>query len=277
MAIFGQRPTWLSRNPGSSPNTNPEAEGPRRRGFRRFWHALGPLIVIGLIVYVVYNFPALKQQVEYTVNKPKPGNTKLLPATVKAAQTSSPIPVGTGVACEKNILYDNNGNPRAICDNYIYIPKIRVAAPIVRPPNTTDATINEYLLKGVVHYPGTADPGQKGNVFLTGHSSYYWWVPTDFRNVLTLQTQLTNGDEIFIYHKGVRYTYQVSEKFEVAPTQVDVLKPTPDPVVTLSTCVPIGTSYRRNIVRAKQVSPDPNTARSSSGSRSAPTRLPGVR
>lgn len=241
-----------------------------------------PLIVIALGVYVFYNFPALKQKLEYTLNKPKPGNPALLPPTLKKPATNAPkvagqIPVATGPQCGGNIPYDNAGNPTKVCDNYIYIPKIRVAAPIVNPPSTKEAVINDFLLKGVVRYPGTAEPGQKGNVFLTGHSSYYWWAKSEYKTVFTLVPEMRLMDEIIIYYNGTRYTYKVSEIREVSPQTTEVLRPTSEPVVTLSTCVPIGSTARRKIVRAKQISPDPAAARAASTSQVNVGRLPGVR
>lgn len=236
--------------------------------------AVLPLIVIALGVYLFYNFPAIKDKVQYGISKPKVGDSHLLPKTLRS-RTNNQVAVSTD--CSKPIPYDKNGNPKAICDNYIYIPKIHVAAPFYTPPSTRDDVINEYLLKGVLHYPGTADPGQKGNVFLTGHSSYYWWAKSDYKFVFTLEPQLTYNDEIYVYHKGIRYTYKVTELREVTPQTTDVLRPTTEPTLTLSTCVPIGTSYHRKIVRAKQITPDPAGARPAAAVGPDTSHLPGNR
>ncbi len=282
-------PPLSPASPGVAPDEAPvQPEAPTRRKrprgkLSRLIRAFFPLVVISALVYVAFNFQALQNQAQYVLDKPKPGNSKLLPTTIRgpapgvAPAAASGIPVG-GAACGRPVPYDGNGNPKAICDNYVYIPKIGVAAPMTWPASTSEAVINENLLKGVVHYPGTAEPGQKGNVFLTGHSSYYWWVPSEYRTVFTLVPKLVPGDEIIIYHKGIRYSYRVTDFQDVKPNNTDSLKPTAEPTITLSTCVPIGTSYNRRIVRAKQVSPDPSTARSaSSNNSSTPGRLPGVR
>lgn len=236
-----------------------------------------PLLIIALGVYLFYNLPAIWDKLTYWLNHPKPGNTALLPPTTRGSAGGGGIPVGGPECGTHPIDYDANGNPQRICDNYIYIPKIRVAAPIVRPTSTSEEAINQGLLQGVVKYPGTAEPGERGNTFLTGHSSYYWWVQTEFRNVFTLEPELTDGDEIIIYHNGIRYSYKVFATFEVVPTETSVLDQTPRPIVTLSTCVPVGTSYHRKIVQANQVSPDPNSARPTSSQATQPARLPGVR
>lgn len=258
-----------------TPNLSmPHLPKPRTKAGKVF-RALLPLVFIALGVYVFYNFPALYDRTRFLISKPKAGNSGLLPATVRAQNPT--VPIGSSAQCGKPIPYDGAGNPTLICDNYIYIPRIRVAAPIVRPASTDDGTINAELLKGVLKYPGTAEPGEKGNVFLTGHSSYYWWKQSDYKTVFSLVPELVGGDEIIVYSKGVRYIYKVSEIRTVGPTAVDVMRPTPDPVVTLSTCVPVGTSYQRRIVRAKQTTPDPSTARTASSDTTQVRRLPGVR
>lgn len=267
MRIFGRR----------APTDIPTEDVPdAKRGLlRRVVRTLLPLVLIAAGVYVALNFPALMNQAKFWLDKPKPGVAAAQFPTVarnQATQTTDEQKF-----CGHIIPYGNDGQPKAICDNHVYIPALRIGAPILTPKSTDDATVNADLLRGVVRYPGTAEAGQKGNVFLTGHSSYYWWVSTEFRNVFTLLPQVNPGDEIVIYNRGIRYTYRVTLEWEVGPNQTDVLDPTPDPVVTLSTCVPIGTSYRRHIVRAKQVSPDPSTARPVSNSGVNARNLPGNR
>lgn len=259
--------------------SQPAAPAPRKQ---RSWpirviRGIVPLLLIAVGVYVGYNFPALWDRLSYWLNPPTAGSSAMLPPTTRTAGGGGPVPVGGPECGTKPIEYDANGNPERICDNYVYIPKIRVAAPIVRPTSTSEDAIDQALLQGVVKYPGTAEPGERGNMFLTGHSSYYWWVQTNFRNVFTLEPQLAEGDEIIIYRNGIRYSYRVFTTFEVAPTETSVLAQTPRSIVTLSTCVPIGTSYHRKIVQANQVSPDPNLSRPTSRQATQPARLPGVR
>ncbi|MEX2043310.1 MAG: sortase [Patescibacteria group bacterium] len=259
--------------------SSPYPDEPSRGLFWRILVGIVPLLLIAVAVYVVFNFPALLTRLSFLLSDPQTTSAATLPETVRSGGSSPDGGGGEGgsVPCRGNIPYDKDGRPRAVCDDYLYIPRIRVAAPIVRPRSTSEAVINEALLKGVIKYPGTAEPGEQGNVFLTGHSSYYWWVQTEFRNVFALVPQLRRDDEIVIYSQGRKYSYRVHSVFEVTPSQTGVLKPTPVATVTLSTCVPIGTSYRRKIVQARQVSPDPSTARPASGQAAEPDRLPGVR
>jgi LPXTG-site transpeptidase (sortase) family protein len=119
---------------------------------------------------------------------------------------------------------------------------------------TSENKIQDTLRTGVVHYPYTANPDQYGNVFITGHSSYYPWDKGQYKDIFALLHKLEIGDEYSIYYKGKKFTYRVKEKFEVKPDDISVLEqPTDQKISTLMTCTPIGTVLRRLIVRAELV------------------------
>jgi sortase A len=144
--------------------------------------------------------------------------------------------------------------------NTITISKINVHAPVVYEPSVQEAAVQQALENGVVHYGNTPAPGQNGNVAIFGHSSNDWWEPGNYKFVFVLLDKLAPGDLVTIDYNQVRYTYQVTGSQIVDPTDVAVLNPTPTPTLTLITCSPPGTSLRRLVVTAKQISPDPSKA-----------------
>jgi len=146
-------------------------------------------------------------------------------------------------------------------DNRIVIPKIGQNIPIrdISPTNLLEEKwdklekdIQEALKSGAVHYPGTAIPGQRGNVFITGHSSYYLWDPGKYKDVFALLHNMEIGDEVFVVYNQQKFRYVVEEKKVIKPNEVDVLKQTADKRLTLMTCTPIGTALNRLIIVAKQ-------------------------
>lgn len=148
-------------------------------------------------------------------------------------------------------------------DNRIIIPRIDQNIPIVRVSSANlinrdwDALENEMqdaLRNGVVHYPGTALPGQTGNIAITGHSSYFPWDSGRFKDVFALLHQVVNGDRIVIYYEQDKYVYEVDEIDIVLPENLDILRQTPDDRLTLITCTPVGTNLKRLIVIARPVS-----------------------
>jgi len=108
----------------------------------------------------------------------------------------------------------------------------------------------------VVHYPGTANPGQAGNFFVTGHSSYYPWSPGHYKTVFARLGELSEGDEIWIYYNGDKHRYIIRTKKEVVPSDISVLnQPSDQRLTTLMTCTPVGTTLRRLIIVAEEVDP----------------------
>lgn len=150
-------------------------------------------------------------------------------------------------------------------EDRLIIPKLGENVPIVRPPMTAlmdknwsqfESDIQESLRDGVVHYPGSARPGQAGNFFVTGHSSYYPWDDGKYKSVFARLQELNIGDTYFVYYGGDRHSYRVTEKYEVKPNNVSVLdQPSNKRIATLMTCTPVGTTLRRLIVRAEEFDP----------------------
>ena len=101
---------------------------------------------------------------------------------------------------------------------------------------------------GPGHWPGTATPGQAGNVVVGGHRTSKHKV---FRNV----DQLDPGDEIlFTNPDGSVHTYAVSSVEIVQPTDVWIINPTETATATLFACHPPGSTAQRIVVFADLVS-----------------------
>ncbi len=142
-------------------------------------------------------------------------------------------------------------------DNRMIIPKVFKNMPIIdissdNLVNSDTQAFQNDILKGletgVVHYPMTALPGQKGNFVLTGHSSYYSWKPGEFKDAFASMHNVEIGDKITVYYNQQKYIYEVIEKKVVAPDDVSVLnQPEDDYLLTTITCTPIGTNTNRLI------------------------------
>lgn len=98
------------------------------------------------------------------------------------------------------------------------------------------------------HIPGTALPGQGGNVGIAGHRD------TLFRSLRSIG----KNDRIQFQTLDGSYDYRVESIEIVKPNDVGVLAPGPYPELTLVTCYPfyyVGAAPDRFIVKARQVSP----------------------
>jgi sortase A len=103
------------------------------------------------------------------------------------------------------------------------------------------------LRSTVGHFAFTAQPGAQGNCCIIGHRSYV------FGMYFNRLDELAAGDRMTIQHKGKTYTYEVTEKEVVQPSEVRVLNPTVDAQLTLVTCTPVRVATHRLIVRAKLI------------------------
>jgi LPXTG-site transpeptidase (sortase) family protein len=110
------------------------------------------------------------------------------------------------------------------------------------------------LSDGLVHLPGSALPGEKGNVFVSGHSALSQLF--SFKKALFLNlTDLKKGDEIVVETAGAKFRYQVSEIKVVDPKATSVIN-APEPLgryISLMTCVPPGLNFKRLVVLGKMI------------------------
>lgn len=146
----------------------------------------------------------------------------------------------------------------------LIIPKINVDVPVVYGIGSDHSSQQAAMANGVAHFaiPGAdAVPGQVGNTVISGHSSNEVFDRGEYKFIFAQLDKLTDGDTIYANYQGKRYTYVVTKMEEVMPSQVDkLIYPTEKPVITLITCVPLGTAHRRLLVTAEQVNPSPSTA-----------------
>jgi len=121
------------------------------------------------------------------------------------------------------------------------------------------------------HIPGTALPGQKGNIGIAGHRDRLF---RDLRNVGA-------NDEITLETPRTTYVYRVEKTQIVKPENIGVLNNGPASELTLVTCYPfeyVGAAPDRFIVKAQlvmsssdndSIHPKPVVARRSHSKRSS--------
>ncbi len=132
----------------------------------------------------------------------------------------------------------------------IEIPKLKIEGAKVVVGGTD-------LDKSLIQYPGTALPGQPGTPVVFGHSILRQFYnpsitnPRRYISIFSTIMTLQKGDKILIKEGEVTYTYIVSEKSEVKPTDTYILSQRYDNrQLKLVTCVPEGTYLRRGVVTA---------------------------
>lgn len=118
------------------------------------------------------------------------------------------------------------------------IPRLGLSAVVVEGIRARD------LRLAVGHIPGTALPGDAGNIVIAGHRD------TFFRKL----GQIRGRDRIVLTTLHGSFEYSVESILVVEPTNVQVLQSSADPVLTLITCYPfsyLGPAPRRFVVQAR--------------------------
>ena len=108
------------------------------------------------------------------------------------------------------------------------------------------------LRRGPGHMPGTALPGQVGNLVLSGHR-------TTYGAPFNRWDELGAGDEVVLETQQGWFTYTLTGSQVVAPTAVDVTLPVPgrpeatpaEPLLTMTTCEPEYSAAERMIVSGR--------------------------
>lgn len=141
----------------------------------------------------------------------------------------------------------------------LIIPKLNVDVPVHFNIANDTATVENAMNHGVAQFkiPGAdALPGQVGNLVISGHSAGDIYSNNQYKFIFSGLERLQDNDLIYVNYNSVRYTYKVTKKQTVEPTDVAALVyPTSKPILTLITCTPLGSDRYRLLVTAEQVSP----------------------
>lgn len=217
--------------------TNIEQSAKKARKSRHFIPIASAVCVVVVFAFLQYN--------------------RVLISNVKAYVTPGSID-------PQNIVVDPTAAVQVGPEPKLIIPKINVDVPAVYGVGSDHASQMAAMEKGVAHFaiPGANSiPGQIGNTVLAGHSSNDLLDNGSYKFIFVQLDKLNTGDMIYANYEGKRYSYSVTKKEVVKPSEVAKLTyPADKPVMTLITCVPIGTADKRLLVTAEQVSPDPTAA-----------------
>lgn len=203
------------------------------RIWKKFFGYFGFFVLIFVLAFSVMNSPAIISQIKYFWETDYQGKN-----WSDESKFDTRNPYGVFATTEDKLV----------------IPKIQVDAPILW--EVDEGQVDSQLVNGIVHYADTALPTEPGTVYLSGHSSYYAWSTSLYKDVFALLNKLETGDNIYVVYKQRIYTYEVTAKNIMTPKDVEIISNSEekDYKLTLITCVPLGTNLQRLVVEAKIVS-----------------------
>lgn len=227
-------------------------------GKKKFLRLISLLIIsMGILIAGYVFFPLLSWQLYFApvfanseINSPIPKSTIVSQNSIAsllqgASQTLSGVDYTNAQNWFPNYKYDKPANLKTSVYK-ISIPKINIKDAEVSAVDTD-------LLKHLVNYGGTAVPPDNGNAVIFGHSTLpQLYQEGNYKTVFTFLYKLTVGDEIIVTSGNITYKYRIENISVVDPDNTSVLEQSfDDSYITLITCTPPGTIWKRLVIKAR--------------------------
>ena len=208
-----------------------------------------------IVSFTIYKVPLFSQVIspvganELTFAK----QTSFLSPLVQAAGTADKTVPSDIDFTNANIWYPTSPQKRIVTPVNTY----SLSIPILGIGEARVMIAGEDLNHSLVHYGGTAMPGEYGNTVIFGHSVLpQFFDPHNYKTIFSTTPTLKPGDEIFVTYDGVSYRYQVFDLVITEPNDLSSLEQNfSGSYLTLITCVPPGTYWKRLNVKAKLTRP----------------------
>lgn len=202
---------------------------------RRRFVGLGLALVLGVDLFVLASDVGPAEQAVATVSSSTTTTTSSTTTTTTLPPTTTTVSTLPAPAPAPRQRY--YAEPIRTIGS-MEIPKLGLRSPL------GEGISLHNIDRGPSHWPGTAMPGQPGNVVVAGHRVTH---TRPFRHI----DQLVPGDEVFFEVGGVRSRYVVTGHEVVTPDRVDIVRQTAEPTATLFACHPPGSARYRYVVRLK--------------------------
>ena len=179
-------------------------------------------------------------------------NYKAVSGLVSGVFESKIIAKSADVSGKKETAAPLKSSESSSKENSVEVPKLGISAPLVISESAQLKDFSKLLDQGVVYFPGSVLPGEAGQTIILGHSAPENWPKIKYDWVFTRISELTEGDEIFVYFNHRKYSFLVSGKFFLdRGEEMPKLLTNSDNMLVLISCWPPGKDLRRIAVVAK--------------------------
>lgn len=230
----------------------------KRNNFKKYIKLGGVFfITLGIGFFLYFFFPVLSYQVflaqafsKSTIEVPIPKylvinkNNNTIASLISQGITS----LTTDFTDARNWypkLTRETGTEKKVDFYSLSIPKIKIDNAIV---STKDYDLSKHL----VQYFGTSIPGEKGTAVIFGHSTLpYLFDPKNYKTIFATLHTIKIGDELYATVDGIKYKYKIFSILITTPEDTNMFSQSYDnSYITLVTCTPPGTIWKRLVVRA---------------------------
>lgn len=198
-----------------------------------------------------------KQDQNFTVSNRTIISPTSLPSPISVqvpVSTSTPIPTPAKISIPASVSAPNKSSPAVKkpsvpqWESFIEIPKLGVRAPIVFEKNTDNEVLERALKNGVVHYPTSVLPGEKGAVMIAGHSAPPNWPKRNYEWVFSRLNEMERDDEVLLHYNGQTFRYLTIKKFFLNPGEEVPVDVSIKSGLYLATCWPPGQSKGKRLI-----------------------------
>ncbi len=213
------------------------------------------LITLGVATFTTVAYPLISYQIVYAPRFQKSDIlSPLSQSPIKQARAED-TPTFVDEVINTSLDYTDSASwfydtkkpqPASSVLSYVLsIPKLGIDHAVVRNDHTD-------LKQSLIHYVGTAMPGDLGNAVIFGHSVLpQFFNPQNYLTIFSTLHTLRPGDLIEISADGATYEYKISQMYEAGPDDLSPLAQVYNArTLTLITCTPPGTYLRRLIIKA---------------------------
>lgn len=211
------------------------------------------ILIFGGILFVYTFFPLLSWQIYFApafasqkIQAPIPNQTVINPANIGTLLANATNSLNTDYTNAYNWYPGVNQKSNNIATYKISIPKIEINNAVV---TNEDSDLSKHL----VQFNSDTLPGKDGNSVIFGHSTLpQLYNPNNYKTIFANAYKLGIGDEIITEVNNIKYSYKIISITVVEPTDTSVLAQNfTDSFLTIITCTPPGTIWKRLIIRAR--------------------------
>jgi sortase A len=233
----------------------------KTRNKKRFLRFLSVgIIILGALIFSYTFFPFISWQIYFApvfasqkIDAPIPTQRIINTSNIETLLTNVTNSLGTDYTNAYN-WYPGMQKATKTATYTISIPKIDIQNALV-----TNKDMN--LSKHLVQYNSDSFPPKEGNSIIFGHSTLpqlydptlpQLYDPNNYKTIFANVYKLQIGDIILVNSDNTHYTYKVENITVVDPMDTSVLAQNfSDSFITIITCTPPGTIWKRLIVKAR--------------------------
>ncbi|MBP6913663.1 MAG: sortase [Candidatus Levybacteria bacterium] len=207
------------------------------------------IILFGIVVLLYYFFPIFSDKSFYS------SSDAIIIPVPKYAMVKGGIGdvIRQGINSLTHDYNDaRNWYPQITAGEKNSVPLYSLSIPKLKIIDAKVSTVDYDLTSHLVQYIGTAIPGENGTAVIFGHSTLpHLFNPKNYKSIFATLHTIKVGDEIITSVNNITYKYKIFSVTVTTPEDTDIFSQSFDhSYLTIVTCTPPGTVWKRLIVRA---------------------------